>query len=122
MTTITPEEIVQFRSQLEGYPEAIAALDVVQECDGYVDDALTLLVMRETGKEPDRGLNEWLQKSRKVVCQEEYKEALASGMIAPVIEPISMSLGIPPGIATVIAILVFKLGVKKFCETASPAS
>ena len=24
--------------------------------------------------------------------------------------------------ATVIAILVFKLGVKKFCETASPAS
>ena len=100
MTTITPEEIVQFRSQLEGYPEAIAALDVVQECDGYVDDALTLLVMRETGKEPDRGLNEWLQKSRKVVCQEEYKEALASGMIAPVIEPISMSLGIPPGIAT----------------------
>lgn len=122
MTTIAPVEVAQFRLQVEGNPDAIAALEVIQECDGYLEDAVTLLLMRETGKQPDRGLNEWLQKSRQVVCQEEYKEALASGMIAPVIEPIAMSLGFPPGAATVIAILVFKLGVKKFCETANPPS
>jgi hypothetical protein len=78
MTTVTQEEINQFREQLAGYPEASAALDVIQKCDGYVEDAVTLLMMRETGKEPDRGVGEWLQKCRTAICQEDVKEALAS--------------------------------------------
>jgi hypothetical protein len=122
MTTVTPEEIEQFREQLRDDPEAIAALDVIQECDGYVEDAVTLLIMRETGQEPDRGVREWLQKCRTAICQEDVKEALASGLIAPAIEPLAISTGFPPGTATALGILAFKIGIKKLCDSPSSES
>lgn len=122
MATVTQEEIQQFREQLRDYPEAIAALDVIQECDGYVEDAVTLLMMRETGKEPDRGVGEWLQKCRTAICQEDVKEALASGLIAPAIEPLAISTGFPPGTATALGILAFKIGIKKLCDSPSSES
>lgn len=116
MLTITPDEISQFRSQLAYSPEALAALDAIEECEGYLDDAIPLLVMRETSQEADRGINDWLEKCRKFLCQEEVREFLESGLIAPVIEPLTVSTGIPLGTATALSILVFKLGTKKFCE------
>ncbi|HEY9691839.1 MAG TPA: hypothetical protein V6D15_06525 [Oculatellaceae cyanobacterium] len=119
MATVTREEIQQFREQLRNYPEAIAALDAIQECDGYVEDAVTLLMMRETGKEPDRGVHEWLQKCRTAICQEDVKEALESGFIAPAIEPLAISTGFPPGTATALGILAFKIGIKKLCDSPS---
>lgn len=122
MTTITSEEIERFREQLRDYPEAIIALDVIQECDGYLEDAVSLLMMRETGKEQDRGAYEWLQKCRKVICQEDVKEALESGLIAPAIEPLAISMGLPPGTATALGILAFKIGIKKLCDTPSSES
>ena len=114
-TIVTPEEIAKFRSELADYPEALAALNVIEECDGYLEDAVPLLLMRETGIEPDRSLNDLLEKCRKFVCQEEVREALASGFLAPAIEPIAIGAGFPPGTATALSILAFKLGVKKFC-------
>ncbi len=122
MTVVTQEEIEQFREQLRDYPEAIAALDVIQECDGYIEDAVTLLMMRETGKEPERGVGEWLQRCHKVICQEEVKEALESGLIAPAIEPLGISIGLPPGTATALGILAFKIGIKKVCDSSSSES
>lgn len=116
MITVSPEEIAQFRNQLADNPEALAALDAIEECEGYLDDAIPLLVMRETAQEADRGLNDWLEKIRQFVCQEEVREALESGFIAPIIEPLAASAGIPLGTATTLSILVFKLGAKKFCQ------
>jgi hypothetical protein len=113
-TTVTPEEIAQFRAELASYPSAIAALDAIEECEGYLEDAVPLLLL-EAGKEPDRSLGDILEKCRKFICQEEVREALESGMIAPAIEPIAMGAGIPPGIATAVGICAFKLGIKKVC-------
>ena len=64
MTTITNQEIQSFRSQLTDYPEGIKALDIIQECDGHLEDAIALITLRETAQEPDRGLD-LLQKSHK---------------------------------------------------------
>lgn len=116
MTTITPEEITQFRSELTDYPDAIAALDVIQQCEGHLEDAITLLMIGETGKEPERGLDELVEKCRKVICQQEFREDLAVGLIAAVVEPLATSAVIPPGIATAVAVYAFKIGVKKFCQ------
>ncbi|PAX45839.1 hypothetical protein CK510_29550, partial [Brunnivagina elsteri CCALA 953] len=69
MITVTPEEITQFRSQLADNAEALAALDTIEECEGYVEDAVPLLVMRETAREADRSLNDWLEKCRQFICQ-----------------------------------------------------
>jgi hypothetical protein len=116
MITVTPEEMSQFRSQLANSPEALVALDTIEECEGYLDDAVALVVMRETAQEPDRGLNNWLEKTRQFICQEEVREALESGVLAPAIEAIALGTGIPLGIATALSISVFKLGAKRFCK------
>ncbi len=114
-TKVTPEEIAQFRAELVDNLSAIAALDAIEECEGYLKYAIPLLLMRETGTEPDRSIGDLLKKCRQFICQEEVREALESGMIAPAIEPISMGAGIPPGVATAIGICAFKLGMKKVC-------
>ncbi len=116
MITVTSEEITQFRSQLADHPQALVALDTIEECEGYLDDAVQLLIMRETAQEADRSLSDWLEKCRQFICQEEIREALESGVIAPILEPWAASAGIPPGTATALSICVFKLGAKKFCN------
>ena len=116
MITITPEEISQFRTQLTKYPQALVALNTIEECENYLDDAVPLLFMRETDQEAYRGLNDWLEQCRQFICQEEVREALESGFIAPIIEPLAANAGIPLGTATALSICVFKLGAKKFCK------
>ena len=111
---VTAEEIVQFRTELADNPRAIAALDAIEDCEGYLEDAVPLLLI-EAGTEPDRSIGDLFEKCRQFICQEEVREALESGMIAPAIEPISMGAGIPPGVATAIGICAFKLGMKRVC-------
>ncbi|AFZ01305.1 hypothetical protein [Calothrix sp. PCC 6303] len=117
MITVTPEEITQFRSQFADNPEALAALDAIAECNGSVEDAIPIVFMGESVLEADINLKDWLEKCRQFICQEEVRDALESGLIAPVVEPLAMSTGIPAGTATALSILVFKLGAKKFCHT-----
>ncbi len=119
MTTVTSEEIERFREQLRNNPEAIAALDVIEQRNGNLDTAATILAIR-AGYEPSRKsslLDELSEKCRKVICQEEFREDLAAGVIVVLVEPIATSAGIPPGLATALAIYAFKTGVKKFCQT-----
>jgi hypothetical protein len=117
LTKVTPEEIAKFRAELSDYPnlDAIAALDVIEECEGYLEDVVPLLLMRETGTEVDKSFGDLLERCHEFICKEEVREALESGMIAPAIEPISMGAGIPPGVATAIGICAFKLGMKRVC-------
>ena len=118
MTTVTPEEIEQFREQLRDYPEAIATLDVIEQRNGNIETAAKILAIRG-GYEPSRKINlldELSEKCRKVICQEEFREDLAAGVIVTVVEPLATSAGIPPGLATALAIYAFKTGVKKFCQ------
>lgn len=115
---VTQEEIEKFRTELVNYPkpEALLSLDVIEECEGYLDDAVPLLLMRETGAETERAtIGELFEKCRGFICQEEVREALECGVLAPAIEPISIGAGIPPGTATAVAICAFKLGMKKLC-------
>jgi hypothetical protein len=115
---LTPEEIAQFRAELSNYhnPDVIEALDVIEEkCDGYLADAIPLLLMRETDREDARSMDDFLEKCRQFICQEEVRDALESGLLAPAIEAISISVAIPPGVATAISICAFKLGIKKVC-------
>ncbi|MDJ0795376.1 MAG: hypothetical protein QNJ51_00865 [Calothrix sp. MO_167.B12] len=120
----TPAEIAQFRTHLADYPEAIAALDKIEQCGGYLQDAVELLLIQETGQvleldirdaDGDSKIDKLLKQCRQFICQEEVRDALESGVLAPAIEPIAIGAGIPPGTATALGICVFKLGIKKFC-------
>lgn len=115
MSILTTEEIARFRLELVDHPSAIAALDVIEECEGDLDEAIALLMMQEMGTESDRGFNDVIQKCRKVICQEEIRNDLMTGLIPVAIEPVSMSVGIPPGVATAVVLSAYKMGIKRFC-------
>lgn len=118
---LTPEEIAQYRQQLSDVPEAIAFLNVIDECEGYLEDATLLFVMRKTGQEPDRSsinLEELSQKCREVICKEETEDVLELfNIVAPFLA--LNPLGISVSMAIPMVIYVTKIGRKRFCQESS---
>ncbi|MBD0265405.1 MAG: hypothetical protein ICV78_22590 [Tolypothrix sp. Co-bin9] len=126
MITVTPEEISQFRSQLADSPEALAALDAIEQCKGNLEAAAQLIAVETTDTEVSlRGDSNYLdklaQKLSKIICQEEFDDLMA-GVLTAAIATLAASGNIPVALATPVVIYVAKIGVKKFCETAKPES
>jgi hypothetical protein len=126
MLTITPEEISQFRSQLADSPEALEALDAIEECKGSLEAAAQLIAVETTDTEVSlRGDSNYLeklaQKLSKIICQEEFND-LMTGVLTAAIATLAASGNIPIALATPVVIYVARIGTKKFCETAKPES
>ncbi|MEW6495215.1 MAG: hypothetical protein AB1589_22260 [Cyanobacteriota bacterium] len=118
MTTVTQEEIQQFREQLRYYPEAITALDVIEECEGDLEDAAVVLAI-QAGQEPSRSkkwFEELVKRCRPIVCEEDFRDDLLAGLMAGAVETLAASVAIPPGLATPVIIYAVKIGVKNFCK------
>ena len=119
MTQVTLEELVQFRAELVDYPDAVAALKEIEECEGNLEDAAVVLAIR-VGQQPDIANSEWLdalaKKCRAVICQEEYKIALRNGNFAPMIGHLTATRLCPALLVTPVLIYVVKQGVHSFCE------
>ncbi|HEY9744407.1 MAG TPA: hypothetical protein V6C90_28270 [Coleofasciculaceae cyanobacterium] len=121
MTTVTPEEIEQFREQLRDYPDAIAELEVIEACEGDLERAARVLV-RRTGAEDDRFVSNWLehglQQCRNTICEKELKDSLLPELLEAVknslaasSQPFLMALETP------IALYIAKVGVNNFCKS-----
>ncbi|MBF2008911.1 hypothetical protein ACF3DV_11720 [Chlorogloeopsis fritschii PCC 9212] len=128
MIIVTPEEISQFRSQLADNPEALAALDAIEECKGNLEAATQLIAVETTdaevgfkAKEDSNYLENLAQKLSKIICQEEFKE-LMTGVLTAAIATLAASGNIPVALATPVVIYVAKIKVKDFCEAAKPES
>jgi hypothetical protein len=119
MTQVTPEEIVQFQAELVDYPDAVAALKEIEECEGNLEDAAVVLAIR-VGQQPDIANSEWLdglaKKCRAVICQEEYRNALVAGNFAPTMGQLVATRLCPALLVTPVLIYVAKQGVNSFCE------
>jgi hypothetical protein len=126
MITVTPEEISQFRSQLADSPEALAALDAIEECKGNLEVAAQLIAVETTDEEVSLRANsnyleKLAQKLSKIICQEEFKEMM-TGVLTMAIATLAASGNIPVALATPVVIYVAKIKVKDFCESAKPES
>ena len=119
MIVLTPEEIVQFRAHLADYPEAIEALQEIEDCDGDVEDAAISLALK-AGQEPDSN-EQWLvgfsKRYRHIICQAQFREAITAGAISKLIEELMAGTDCPALMATPIAVYVFKSGVGVFCHS-----
>lgn len=119
MTTVTSTEIANFRSQLSGYPEALKALDVIEDCEGDLEDAAMVLAIR-AGQEPQRANSEWLdalaRKCRAVICQEEFRNDLLNGSFAAMVGHLGKTSLCPALLVTPVMIYVLRQGVNNFCE------
>lgn len=123
-TIITPEEIARYRTELAGYPEAIAAIDIIENCDGNLEDA-TAVIAVELGEDIDRGIgsfNDLVNLCRPIVCQEDFKDELLPALIAGISEIAMLPTPVPPTLATPIAIFITKKGLNRFCKDFNPES
>ncbi|WLT39856.1 hypothetical protein NON20_11050 [Synechocystis sp. B12] len=70
MTTITSQAIARYRDQLAHCPEAMQALDTIEDCEGNLEDAALTLGI-QVGQQPDR--NDWLEglakRCRVAICE-----------------------------------------------------
>ncbi|RCJ27829.1 hypothetical protein A6770_25125 [Nostoc minutum NIES-26] len=119
MTQVTSQEIALFRSQLADDPIAMEALDLIEDCEGDLEDAAMTLAIR-SGQEPERANSEWLdalaRKWRAVICEQEYRKDLVNSSLQGMMEHLKTMPTFPKMLATPVLIYVLKQGANNFCE------
>lgn len=119
MTKVTAKEIAQFRSQLADDPIAMESLDLIEDCEGDLEDAAMTLAIR-SGQEPEIANSEWLEdlakRWRSVICQQEFRDDLLNGSISSTVEHLKTIATFPAMLATPVIMYVLKQGVNNFCE------
>lgn len=119
MTTVTFAEIAQFRSQLADYPYALTALDVIEDCEGDLEDAAMVLAIR-AGQEPQRANSEWLdalaRKCRAAICQEQFRNDLLNGSFTAIVGYLATTSLCPKLLTSPVIMYVVRKGVNSFCE------
>ncbi|MEG4322662.1 MULTISPECIES: hypothetical protein [unclassified Microcoleus] len=124
MITITQSEIEQYRSQLQEYPDALKALDVLQECEGDLEYAAETLAIESGELDNDLGDKDpnepsWLEKSaarlRPHVCTQAFKDVLSQGFAVALGSLITA--GVYPGVPlTLVLIYISTKNLDKFCQ------
>ena len=118
MVIITSQQIAQFRSQLAEYPEALKALDAIEDCEGNIEDAAITLAI-QAGQEPNIS-EHWLdglaKRSRVAICKSEVKEELTNGQLNAAFRDLVAAKICPDILVASVIIYVFKTGVNEFCE------
>ncbi|MFN6570040.1 hypothetical protein [Dendronalium sp. ChiSLP03b] len=119
MTQVTSQEIALFRSQLADDSIAMEALDLIEDCEGDLEDAAMTLAIR-SGQEPERANSEWLdalaRKWRAVICEQEYRKDLVNSSLQGMMEHLKTIPTFPKMLATPVLIYVLKQGANNFCE------
>lgn len=119
MTTLTSKEIAQFRSQLADDSNAMEVLDLIEDCEGDLEDAAMTLAIK-AGQEPERANSEWLdalaRKWRAVICEQEFRDDLLNGSVQAMMQHLLTMPTFPKILATPVLIYVLKQGVGNFCE------
>jgi hypothetical protein len=118
MVVITSQEIALFRSELAAYPEALKALDEIEDCEGDIEDAAISLAI-QAGQEPNISEN-WLdgiaKRCRVAICKSELKEDLTNGRLNTAFASLVTAKICPEILITPVIIYVYKTGVNDFCE------
>ena len=114
--TVTAEEIARFREQLKHYPEALAALDTIQECEGNLEEAARAIAIAAGNTDVESDLLGTLStRCRTVICQEDMKEKMPV-LIAAIAEFLASSSGFPSRLATPIALFALDKGSENVCD------
>jgi hypothetical protein len=118
MIVITSQEIAKFRSELAAYPEALKALDEIEDCEGDIEDAAISLAI-QAGQEPNISEN-WLdglaKRCRVAICKSELKADLTNGRLNTAFGDLVAAKVCPETLITPVIIYVYKTGVNDFCE------
>ncbi|MBW4522584.1 MAG: hypothetical protein KME16_23305 [Scytolyngbya sp. HA4215-MV1] len=118
---LTPTEINQFRQELANLAPALIALEMVEACEGDLEDAAISLAIR-VGQEPDTS-ERWLEgvakRWRHIICQLNLPSNSQPEQVVKMVKALTENTDIPPELVTPVALYVFKAGVNNFCQPLS---
>lgn len=118
MIAINSQEIARYRSELADNPEALKALDEIEDCEGDVEDAAISLAI-QVGQEPDTSDN-WLdglaKRCRVAICEQQFRDDLLKGNLKAMVAYLVGTKLCPPVLATPVVIYALKTGVDDFCH------
>jgi hypothetical protein len=121
MTTVTPEEFENFRSQWGETPEVRESLEILEnnlkECDWILEDATTLIAV-ETGESTvlmgDSLLDNLVEKSRTHLCKPEVKKGWDD--LKDVLEFLKEFLPTPVPLVMACVFKLWEIGLKNLCK------
>ncbi len=117
-TKLTPEEIQQYRKQFQDYPEALNALNIVDESDRILDDAAEIIAI-ETGleqatlsslDEQSSYLDKVLEKLRTTICSQYTDDALE------LFKELREFVPFPASLIALVSIRVSQVTIREFCN------
>ncbi len=119
MTQVTAAEIAKVRTQLVDYPDAINALQVIEDCEGNLEDAAMVLAIR-AGQQPEIANSDWLdslaKKCRAMICKEEFRSSLIAEDFAPIAGHLAATKLCPALLVTPVLMYAAQQGINSFCE------
>lgn len=117
-TILTPTDIAQFREELTDYPQALSALDVIEDCEGDLEDAAIALAIH-VGQEPNTSegwLESMAKRWRPLLCQADLRAELGGQRVAAAIQQLVTTKALPWELATAVGLYVVKTGAEDFCK------
>ncbi len=118
MEPLTSAQIAQYRSALATVPDALLALDMVEDCEGDLEDAAIALAL-QVGQEPDRS-DQWLEglakRWRVTLCDTNVQAYIDSDRLAAAAQTLVNAVNLSPRLVTLIIIYAHQYGIAKFCQ------
>ncbi|MGF1513030.1 MAG: hypothetical protein ACFB5Z_04945 [Elainellaceae cyanobacterium] len=123
MEPLTSAQIAQYRSALSAVPEALLALDMIEDCEGDLEDAAIALAL-QVGQEPDRS-DRWLdglsKRWRVALCEPPVQAHIHAERLAAAAQTLVNAVDLSPRLVTLVVIYVHQQGVSKFCQALDAA-
>jgi hypothetical protein len=120
MTKVTSKEIANFRTQLADDEIALEALDLIEDCEGDLEDAAMTLAIK-AGQQPESANSIWLdalaRQWRTIICEPQFREEMEKDSIRGMMAYLKSTRDFPPTLATPVLLYVLKQGVNDFCSS-----
>lgn len=118
MILVSQDAIDHYRSLLANDPRSTRALDMLEDCEGDLEDAAISLAL-QAGQEPDHS-DDWLKglakRWRLLLCQDDVRQALEIGNVADGVAALVAEKEFPKVLAVLVVIYVLQMGLEPFCR------
>ncbi|MDM8565667.1 hypothetical protein QUF74_08445 [Candidatus Halobeggiatoa sp. HSG11] len=120
MTIISSEELVKFRDALQDNDEALETIEVIEECNGNLVEAMDI-VMINAGMEPVRGDDDWIDFDniakglRNFICDPAFKDLVVNDAFALALAYLLTKTDHPAAFLILVLLYVVRKGINHFC-------
>lgn len=118
MILLTTEEIENYRVQFAENPSALHTLDVIEDCEGNLEDAAIDLALK-AGQEPtesERWLDGFAKRWRVQLCRPHLRRHVQENRLGDAMSVLVEMTNLPISLAIALLIYAQKTGLETFCQ------